>query len=298
MYSSIRTYLWGATSYIEDNDGQDCRGAPILRKCLRAIRRATRYRPRRKLAVTPQFIKLLKRGLDLCDPSQVELFAAITLAYHGLLRNSEYTRKRRTDGKFSATLLRCDIVVITLDGERNVFQGRQRRALQVNVRASKGDVFGTGAYVIIPETGSEICPVDAYEAACTARPTQRPQDPAFARDGKHVLRYQDVAKAIKKAGVACGMNAVDLGTHSLRSGGASCLAECGASDEVVKAYGRWASNCFLSYIRNRTLLSTAVADTIGTYNATALTFDQTYRFELTPEDITEVQQEVAQYHYH
>ena len=283
-FSTIRNYFWGANSFILELDGQDCRDVVIVRKCFRAIRRASHYKPTRKKAVTPTFIRVLKKGLDMTDPRQAELFAAVSLAFHGLLRNSEYTRKRSADGRYRDTLLSGDITHIALEGSLSLFRGRRRRALKVDLRSSKGDTFGTGTTVIVPETGTDICPVAAYEAARTARPQQRPEDPAFTHDGKNALRYTDVSKALKRAAKKCGLNPDQFGTHSLRSGGASCLAECGISDQVIKAYGRWASDCYLIYIRSRTVMSSAIATSISLFDSPAFTFEQTYEFQLTEED--------------
>jgi len=292
-YSTIKNYLWGASSYVQELEGLECHQGALLRKCLRAIRKASNYKPRRKKALTPAFIRALKKGLDFSNPRHVELFAAISLAFHGLLRNSEYTRKRIQDGSYKPTLLAGDVTMILLEGHKNTFRGRQRRALKVEIRASKNDIFGTGSTVIVPETGTDICPVAAYVGSRRARPDPLPEDPAFTHDGKNALRYTDVSRAIKRAAKQCGLREEDVGTHSLRSGGASCLAECGVSDAVIKAYGRWSSDCYLIYIRSRNVMSAAIATAISLYESSSLTFDQTYQFELSKEDEQEILKDVS-----
>lgn len=49
----------------------------------------------------------------------------------------------------------------------------------------------------------------------------------------------------------CGQ---DVGGHSIRSGGATFLAQCGFSMDTIQALGRWSSDTFKIYIRQHPLL--------------------------------------------
>ena len=50
---------------------------------------------------------------------------------------------------------------------------------------------------------------------------------------------------------AIGLDGSLYGAHSLRIGGATALAAMGASPEVIKAHGRWRSDAYLRYVRER-----------------------------------------------
>jgi hypothetical protein len=50
----------------------------------------------------------------------------------------------------------------------------------------------------------------------------------------------------------------DVGGHSLRSGGATALAEAGVAPHIIQAIGRWASNAFQIYIRQHPVLLAAM----------------------------------------
>jgi len=50
----------------------------------------------------------------------------------------------------------------------------------------------------------------------------------------------------------------DVGGHSLRSGGATALAEAGVPPHIIQAIGRWASDAFQIYIRKHPVLLAAM----------------------------------------
>jgi hypothetical protein len=50
----------------------------------------------------------------------------------------------------------------------------------------------------------------------------------------------------------------DVGGHSLRSGGATALAEAGVAPHIIQAIGRWASNAFQIYIQQHPVLLAAM----------------------------------------
>jgi hypothetical protein len=50
-----------------------------------------------------------------------------------------------------------------------------------------------------------------------------------------------------------GFSADEVGTHSLRSGGAMAMKLSGAEDSTIRLIGRWKSDSFLKYIRRQVL---------------------------------------------
>jgi hypothetical protein len=50
-----------------------------------------------------------------------------------------------------------------------------------------------------------------------------------------------------------GFKANEIGTHSLRSGGAMAMKLSGAEDSTIRLLGRWKSDSFLKYIRKQVL---------------------------------------------
>ena len=75
------------------------------------------------------------------------------------------------------------------------------------------------------------------------------QGPFFRYEhGKGLTRRVFVAE-VKKALVSQGMDAVGISGHSFRIGAATTAAMNGASDEDVKALGRWKSREYKGYVR-------------------------------------------------
>ena len=48
---------------------------------------------------------------------------------------------------------------------------------------------------------------------------------------------------------AAGFDGIKYAAHSLRIGGACSLAAAGVDSAAIHTFGRWASDCFLRYIR-------------------------------------------------
>ena len=112
-------------------------------------------------------------------------------------------------------------------------------------------------------TDALICPVKA-----TARTVKRVRDipgssdesqvcSLLAEDGKvtdinsaQVLpRLRAIARIIGET--VLDFNDMNIGLHSLRSGGAMEIFLSGVSTIIIKRIGRWSSDAFLEYIRER-----------------------------------------------
>ena len=66
----------------------------------------------------------------------------------------------------------------------------------------------------------------------------------------------DIGAAVKRAVMSIWLNKKgitpdDVGTHSLRAGGAMALKINWASDTTIKKAGRWTSMAFLQYLHNQ-----------------------------------------------
>ena len=50
-----------------------------------------------------------------------------------------------------------------------------------------------------------------------------------------------------------GFHPMEIGSHSLRSGGAMTLHQAGISDSTIKVIGRWKSDAFIIYLQGQVL---------------------------------------------
>ena len=71
------------------------------------------------------------------------------------------------------------------------------------------------------------------------------RDPTTGR----TLTVDGLMKVIRLGAVEAGLKPEDLGTHSLRIGGATALFEAGESPLVIQTMGRWASDLYRLYVR-------------------------------------------------
>ncbi len=99
----------------------------------------------------------------------------------------------------------------------------------------------------LPRTDLEICPVRAVLEFMVVR---KAGPGPFIRDReKGGLTRRDFVSEVRKALAERGMPDAGISGHSFRIGAATAAAVSGASDEEVKALGRWRSREYKGYVR-------------------------------------------------
>ena len=236
-YKSIKTYLFGIQFHMVQG-GHQCNLSEmqLLYYTLRGIRRTqgtTHNRPKRLPVTTHHLLHIKQYLANSAHNSHNKrlLWAAVTIAFFGLLRVSEYTAQHVSDYDPSSTLLITDV---TFDSTLS--------CASITLRASKTDPFRQGCCVRIGATGNALCPVSAlwhFRHWC-----HHQAGPLFTfADGSFLTRHRIAALFTE-----C-LPSINLSTHSLRIGGASALASAGHSDSSIMLLGRWTSSCFQRYLR-------------------------------------------------
>ncbi len=119
------------------------------------------------------------------------------------------------------------------------------RWIRLRIKESKTDRLREGAFVTLPRTDLEICPVRAV-LWWSGRQVQV----RSCRDReKGGLTRRDFVSEVRKALVEREMPDAGISGHSFRIGAATAAAVSGASDEEVKALGRWRSREYKGYVR-------------------------------------------------
>ena len=158
------------------------------------------------------------------------IWSALTMGFFGFLRCGEMVA--RSQGE-PAPLTREDVAV---NGSRITLRLRHtktRPTLPVTIS--------------IARSGSDICAVEALTQYLRHRgPTPGPLF-VFA-SGKAMTREPLVAN-LRLLCTRLGLDTGDYCGHSLRIGAATTAAERGVPDWLLKALGRWESNCYQTYIR-------------------------------------------------
>ena len=235
-YGTIKVYLAGI-QYTSITLGlpMDLTDMHLLYYTMRGIRRVLgdTNRPRRQ----PITVLHIRQLFDFITSSQLHptdkllLRSAITLAFFGLLRSSEYTVQSVRQFEATYTLLISDV---HFSPNGNI--------VFVNIKSSKTDPFKVGVLVRIGAIGNDICPV--HSLRLFLQHCQHNSGPLYTFTNGQYLTRSYLSQLIQQIWPNSNLN-----THSFRIGGASSAAAAGISDSTIQILGRWSSNAYHRYIR-------------------------------------------------
>ena len=132
---------------------------------LRGIKRAQgrRHSLPKRLPITPSLLRIINQNLFNSSrffEDKIMLWAAITTAFFGFLRISEYTTTRKTQFDPSVTLLLSDIRI-------------RNDSIRLHLKTSKTDPFRQGVTVRIEANNTILCPVNALRLYVSLHPDGR-----------------------------------------------------------------------------------------------------------------------------
>lgn len=132
--------------------------------------------------------------------------------------------------------------------------------LVITIRRSKRDQVAAGARVGLPiGSNSETCPVRTLQAwldasGITEGPVFRSVD-RHGHVGRGKLDAGSIARVVKRAAEAAGLDPAIYSGHSLRAGLATQAAKLGKADRAIMAQGRWSSRSTVDrYVRDARVL--------------------------------------------
>ena len=244
---------------------------PRIPLAIAGIRRRFGTKERRR-PVTPEMLKWLGNHLQFGKAEEASLlWAALTLGFFFLLRASEYLDVGYVDIRRGLrggdiTLKKngrpCDLSNLTTADE-----------ITILVRGSKTDIYNLGQIRNHFCTGEEVCIVTAAIQLYLHFPQRyqggsESEDPLFrARDDKPIPRTA-ITALIERAARSLGQCEGDLGTHSLRFGGASAIWAAYQDSAMVKRWGRWSSDSFQTYLWEGRNTAQGVAQRMATADLT------------------------------
>ena len=190
-------------------------------------------RPQRQ-AITVHQLKALRQFLDLSLYSPADrlmLWAALTTAFHGLLRVSEYT-SLSPHGLGGFKTLRCEHLQLA------------QQEASPQLQRTKTSQLTTGGEVALHRyTDPAPCSVRALQAYVRSSKWSNDKQPLFKfQDGRH-LTPNDINAVLHK------VLGPSISSHSLRAGGATHTADRGAPEYALMAAGRWSSGAYRACIR-------------------------------------------------
>ena len=202
---------------------------------LRGIKRAQgpSYSLPKRLPITPHLLKIIQHNLfnsSRLFEDKLMLWAAITTAFFGFLRISEYTTSRKTQFDPTTNQLFNDVTI-------------RNDSAHLNLKTSKTDPFRHGVTVRIQANHTTLCPINALRLYLANHPF--PCGPLFVFRNGTFLTRSDINKTLRDT----SDGAINISSHSLRIGAASTAAAMGCPKYLIQSMGRWSSDCFRRYIR-------------------------------------------------
>ena len=233
---SMRVYLYGIQYWsMLQGHSIDVSTMDRLDYVIRGIRRwqGNRHiRPDRQ----PISLGMLRRILAFVDnlPSRLDKLmykAALTMAFFGMMRISEYTTP--TQRAYNPT---------THLSPQCVHFSDNFSVLHIYLKTSKTDPFSLGVTVRIGATRDIYCPLNAMAQYLAARPPHF--GPLFIHhNGLHLTR-RDINNIVQHS----LPNMPHVSTHSFRKGGATHYLRAGVSENVIQLIGRWKSDAYKLYL--------------------------------------------------
>lgn len=200
----------------------------------RQMKRNQHKRPKKKFSLTKLVLLKCKDVIDEELFDDVLCWAIVVVGVHCLLRWSEITDSGRG-----------------LDSENKLLKrenlGLSDTSLWLDLNDTKTKLFGDPMTVECNADGTSLCPIAAMKKWLKIRP-KKSKWIFCHKDGK-VVKTRWVQNRLRNILKKCGYESRDLnGGMSMRKGGALSMALCGVPDRVIRAYGRWKSFAYRTYI--------------------------------------------------
>ncbi|ETP14798.1 hypothetical protein F441_10285 [Phytophthora nicotianae CJ01A1] len=202
QYATIVPKLASVSWFHRRFQGIEITRSPQLRILLQGIKRLSDP-VRKKQPVTPSFLRLLRRSLNLDRPRQRLLWSSVLLGYFFLLRHSEF---------------------LIVEGHRPFYSLKTKNAMFTDSNGQAVSVGAATAVTIGLEGSGDklLCPVEALRHILTARRGINKMNSEYLCLD---LDSKTVSKALKATAEKAGVPASNYATHSLRIGGCRCTIE-------------------------------------------------------------------------
>ena len=207
---------------------------PRLYMLVRSIKRHSKKAPKR-MPVTLNKLKVIHTFLLSSSWVQADkcmLWAAVTTAFFGFLRSSEYcsTQTKKYDAETSLCF-------------ENVTYKHSN--IYIHIKASKTDPFREGCTICLSPSDAVICPVRNLMNYMHHKSTK--SGPLFTFTDNTLLTRRRINTLLKDA--IPSNNKAPISSHSLRIGAATTAAAAGLPRWLIQQLGRWTSDCFRTYIQ-------------------------------------------------
>ena len=232
--SNIKIHISAAKHFAALNIGQHPFHFPRLYMLVRAIKRQAK-KSRKRIPVTLPLLKVIHAWLlasPITPADQIMLWAALTTAFFGFLRSSEYVSAQVSKFDPHTTLCFEDV-------------SYKPPNYYIHIKASKTDPFRVGCTICLSPSNSSVCPVRNLRNYIDLHPTK--EGPLFTYSDHTLLTRRRLNTLLKAALPTTDDSSVS--SHSLRIGAATTAAAGGLPRWLIQHMGRWSSDCFRTYIQ-------------------------------------------------
>lgn len=248
--NTIQSYLSAIRSLHIDRIGwYSWAGCLRLPRLLKGIRRAQSARPAHlRSAVTPDHLHYWRTFFDFSNPDHCTLWAAIVVAFFGLLRRSEFTVPASRPFDPERDLCLRDI---RFSPDTTPMRWDDFDSMDLRIKFSKTAQFGEPCWIPFNDNEDTLSPSRAINTMLHACPPKGPLDPLFIVGGRPLSTevFASTLRSLVFASPHLITPEARITPHSLRIGGASALLRAGAPPVLVQVLGRWRSDAFIDYIR-------------------------------------------------
>lgn len=233
-YRSVLNYLSALSFFLKQNSQPSIKyDEYVIAATLKGIRREKGDEPRRAAPLLPSMLIKIFAGLTH-NTGHVSWRAAVLCSFRALLRKAQVTESDSTLQRKHFKFFTWGMI-ITVRKSKTI-QYRER-VLEIPVARSPR---------------KSLCAVHWTELHFSQIPAM-PSDFAFrlpAPGGRSTpLTYKIYQETLKLFVDRAGLGDQDFSSHSLRRGGCTYLAMCGASIEELRARGDWASETIFDYLK-------------------------------------------------
>ncbi|CAK0852766.1 unnamed protein product [Prorocentrum cordatum] len=192
----------------------------------------------------------LQQEAKLPEKDTVVIWAAIVTALFFLLRASEYLLQDGRSWSFERVLQREDVEPRKAGKRVPSFQDADE--MVIYIKGSKTDQLNVGTVRNHYRAGTTLCPIAAMERLQAHHPQRikgtEKRLPIFRWASGTPIRRAEVQHFLTVAGLAAGLSREEIGSRSLRIGGATAMYHVSEDLSRVRWFGRWQSDAFHGYL--------------------------------------------------
>jgi hypothetical protein len=237
---SVESYLTGICSMLEASypNVRDIRRHRVITRCLAGCKKLHPSAVVRKRPLTRAEVGVIANLYSGSLNHDDHLFAALlTVGFHGLFRLGELVWP-------DSVLLRDHRKVIHRSSVKQLPCG-----FSLFLPGHKADRFFEGSTVILQQLSAPDDPFVAMQRYISIRDLSFPFNyELWLRPNGHIPTRSWFIARLRQHFPS------EVAGHSLRSGGATALAESGVPHHIIQAIGRWSSEAFKIYIRKHPVL--------------------------------------------